>query len=265
MILSTTLGAIYCTASIAIAADATGSGAASGTISAASDGTAASSNAEAAGAIAGRESAAEPVAASHLASEFEAFAGSRENALSLVKGLRNGTPVALTASGQAAASGRLVFSPPTKPMGYGEVSRTLSLTRSYLAAQGITRPTPAQLQMALMGGAATSGSGQSAQTAGTAGVLQLRRQGMGWGQIAQSLNVNPSGHLGTDAQASAEAPVVTGHGSARINNEGAAVNSRVQVGVGARTGLPQGGGMGGGVGLGVGGAAGVGHGLGLGR
>ncbi len=265
LILSTTLGAIYCATSVAAAADTTGSGAASGAISAASGGAAASSAAGAAGAAAGRASIAEPVAASRLASEFAAFAGSRENALSLVRGLRDSTPVALTAGGQAAASSRLIFSPPTKPMGYGEVSRALSLTRSHLAAQGIINPTPAQLQMALMGGATTSGSGQSAQTAGTAGVLQLRRQGMGWGQIAQSLNVSPSGHLATDGQVSAQVPAVTGQGSASVNTEDAVVNSRAQVGVGARTGLPQGGGVGGGVGLGIGGAAGAGHGLGLGR
>ncbi|WP_202636722.1 hypothetical protein [Rugosibacter aromaticivorans] len=259
------LSTIYFATSVAIAAGATASGAASGAISATSGETAASSKTVAAGAISGHESAAELVAANRLAKEFETLAGSRENALSLVKGLRNSMPVSLTVSGQSGASGRLVFSPPTQPMGYGEVSRALSLTQAQFAAQGITNPTPKQLQMVLLGEATASGTGKSAQTIGTAGVLQLRSQGMGWSQIAQSLNVSPSGHLAPDAQVSTRASV-TGRGNANTSSEGTGINSRAQIDAGARTGLLQGGGVGGGgMGLGIGGAAGVGRGLGLGR
>ncbi len=262
------LSTIYFATSVAIAAGATASGTASGAISTASGetATAASSKTIVAGAVSGHESAAELVAANRLATEFETLAGSRENALSLVKGLRSSTPVSLAMSAQSGASSRLVFSPPTQPMGYGEVSRALSLTRDKFAAQGITHPTPEQLRMVLVGEANVSGAGKSAQmagTAGTAGVLQLRSQGMGWGQIGQSLNVSPSGHLAPDAQASTRASALTGRNSA--NGEGVGVNSRTQIDADVRTGRMQGGSVGGGMGLGIGGAAGVGGGLGLGR
>lgn len=260
------LSSIYFATSVAIAAGATTSGTASGTISTASGQTAASSKAAAAGAVSRHESAAELVAANRLASEFETLAGSRENALSLVKGLRSSTPVSLATSAQSDASNRLVFSPPTPPMGYGEVSRALSLTRDKFAAQGITHPTPEQLRTVLMGEANVSGAGRSTQvvgTAGTAGVLLLRSQGMGWGQIGQSLNVSPSGHLLPDAQVSTRASAVTGRNSA--NSEGVGVKSRARIDADAGTGRLQGGSVSGGMGLGIGGAAGVGGGLGLGR
>ncbi|HEY8855807.1 MAG TPA: hypothetical protein VIM43_00460 [Rugosibacter sp.] len=260
------LSTIYFATSVAIAAGATASGTASGATSTASGEMAANSKAAVAGAVSGHESAAELVAANRLATEFETLAGSRENALSLVKGLRSSTPVSLAVSAQSGASGRLVFSPPTQPMGYGEVSRALSLTRDKFAAQGITHPTPEQLRMVLVGEANVSGAGKSAQmagTAGTAGVLQLRSQGMGWGQIGQNLNVSPSGHLAPDAQVSTRASAVTGRKSA--NGEGVGVNSRTQIDADVRTGRMQGGSVGGGMGLGIGGAAGVGGGLGLGR
>lgn len=262
------LSTIYFVTSVAIAAGATASGAASGAISAKSGETAASSKTAAAGAVSGHESAAELVAANHLASEFETLAGSHENALNLINGLRSSTPVSLTASGQSGTSGQLVFSPPTPPMEYGEVSRALSLTRAKLAAQGITNPTPKQLQMVLLGESTAFGTEKSTQvagTAGTAGVLQLRSQGMGWGQIAQTLNVSPSAHVATDAPVSTRGSAMTGHESANTNGESAGISGRAQIDTGVRTKQLQGGSVGGGMGLGIGGAASVGHGLGLGR
>lgn len=250
-----TMSTIYFAASVAMAADATATGTASGAVSTASGGTSASSESAVTGAFSRHESAAEMAAANRLASEFETLAGSRENAMSLVKGLRNGTSVPLTLSGQSGASGRLVFSPPTQPMGYGEVSRALSLTRDKLAAQGISYPTPEQLHTVLMGGATVSGA------AGTAGVLQLRSQGMGWKQIAQNLDVNLKGNdLVTDTQASPRSLAVTGGGSANANGEGVGVKSRTQIDAGVRTGVLQGSG-----GIGIGGGVSAGGGLGLGR
>lgn len=237
------MSTIYFSASVAMAAGATATGRAS-----------ASSESAVTGAFSRHESAAEMAAANRLASEFETLAGSRENAMSLVKGLRNGTSVPLTLSGQSGASSRLVFSPPTQPMGYGEVSRALSLTRDKLAAQGISYPTPEQLHRVLMGEATASG------TAGTAGVLHLRSQGMGWKQIAQNLDVNLKGNdLVTDTQASTRSLAVTGRGSANVNGEGVGVKSRTQIDAGARAGVLQGGG------IGIGGGVSAGGGLGLGR
>jgi hypothetical protein len=118
----------------------------------------------------------------NISSTFESFAGSDANSRSLVTGLRTGSEITLSAEGQKDA----VFTPPTRPMGIGNVTISLALARQELAANGITNPTPAQLETALMGGDLQVGS----QTIHMNGVLQLRAQGMGWGQIAHSMNVN---------------------------------------------------------------------------
>ncbi|MBI4205570.1 MAG: hypothetical protein HY527_11140 [Betaproteobacteria bacterium] len=109
------------------------------------------------------------------------FSGS--NATSLQQGLRNGTTVTLTGSGQSAT-----FTPPTGHMGNGEVERAMTLASRDLAQAGITNPTPEQLEAAMMGGTVTNAQGQ---TSTLDGVLVLRSQGMGWGQIAQTIGVHP--------------------------------------------------------------------------
>jgi len=116
-----------------------------------------------------------------ISSSFESFAGSRDNANSLVTGLRTGSTITLSAEGQEAVS----FDPPTRPMGYGNVTISLSLARQQLAAQGITDPTPSQLETALMGGDLQVGD----RTVALDGVLQMRASGMGWGQIAHTNGV----------------------------------------------------------------------------
>lgn len=114
-----------------------------------------------------------------IAADFESFAGSNENATALVTGLRNRTEITLMQEGQPSAT----FTPPTKPMGYGNVSTSLALAKYQLAQQGITEPTPEQLATALNGGTITV----DGQTVQYQGVLQMRADGMGWGQIAQQL------------------------------------------------------------------------------
>lgn len=121
-----------------------------------------------------------------LVGEFTGLAGSTENATALVNGLRTGGSITLTdpyavppPPGTPAPT--TTFSPGTKPMGYGNVRIALSLARVQLANQGITNPTPQQLQGALVG---TSGPGGTTQ-----GILEMRASGMGWGQIANSMGV----------------------------------------------------------------------------
>lgn len=122
-----------------------------------------------------------------LAAGFGTFAGSNANASRLVAGLRNGTPVVLRTSGAPGQPPtKVAFDPPTRPMGYGNVFISLALARQQLLNAGITRPTPDQIQTALMGGSITTGSGGTAQTTRFPGVLTQRSHGLGWGQIAQS-------------------------------------------------------------------------------
>ena len=112
-----------------------------------------------------------------IAPQYETFAGSRDNLESLAAGLRQGKEVTLTAPGETTAS----FTPTTRPMGYGNITRALDLTSRKLAADGIANPTPQELSAAMQD------------------VLQLRSQGMGWGKIAHTIGVHPSGHASTTA------------------------------------------------------------------
>lgn len=129
------------------------------------------------------------VPANRIASRFESLAGSPENAASLVAGLRTGTEITLTSPD---ATTGIRFIPTTRPMGYGNITQALSLAQRTLTAQGITEPTPEQLQIALNGATVTTVDASGAtQTVAVPGVLQLRSQGMGWGQIAHQLSLSP--------------------------------------------------------------------------
>jgi hypothetical protein len=118
-----------------------------------------------------------------LVDSYTDLAGSRENASSLVNGLRTGSSITLTdPSVPPGSSAPTTFSPGTKPMGYGNVRIALSLARTQLASQGIANPTPTELQGALVGTSGTTGTSSQ-------GVLQMRASGMGWGEIANSMGV----------------------------------------------------------------------------
>lgn len=188
---------------------------------------------------------ADAVTAGRIASRFESLAGSTENAASLVAGLRSGSEITL-ASPDAATG--VVFTPTTRPMGYGSITRALSLAQRQLAAQGVTKPTPTQLNAALNGGTLTTvdGSGAS-QAVEMAGVLQLRSQGMGWGQIAHQLDVSsgnrplpvstsmaPSAQAGVDLRGSShgQGAIVSGDGGilhGRAPGQGGAAHGSAQV------------------------------------
>jgi hypothetical protein len=118
-----------------------------------------------------------------LISKFTSFAGSTTNAESLVNGLRNGSPVALQSTTPMTPG--VTFTSPTKPMGFGNVNIALSLARSDLASQGITQPTPSQIETALLGGPLTTANGSTTLP----GILTLRSRGEGWGEIAHALGI----------------------------------------------------------------------------
>lgn len=113
---------------------------------------------------------------------FESFAGSSDNLASLTRGLHSGRQITLTGNGQKA-----VFVSPTRPMDYGDITRALDLAQRQLAAQGISNPTPGQLQTALLGGTLITLKG----TVVYRGVLQMHSDGMGWSQIAHSVGIQP--------------------------------------------------------------------------
>jgi hypothetical protein len=97
-----------------------------------------------------------------LVERYAGLAGSQKNAQALVTGLRDSSTIRLH-SGESAVT----IEPPTQKMGYGNIDHALALAEASL--EGIANPTPQQLKSALMG------------------VLEKRADGMGWGQIANSL------------------------------------------------------------------------------
>ncbi len=134
-----------------------------------------------------------------ISNDFSSFLGSDSTAV--VTGLRNGTPITLTSTTTTASptpgglpvttTTTTVITPPTGQMGFGNVYISLALAKQQLSTLGITQPTPEQLQAALTGGTITqtTGTGATATTTTTnlQGILTMRSQNMGWGQIAQNL------------------------------------------------------------------------------
>ena len=120
-----------------------------------------------------------------LVSSFSGFTGSPENAASLVNGLRTGAAITLSGpTGSGNVGEVLTFSAPTRPMGYGNIRIALSLAKAQLVSQGISDPTPTELQGALLGKTIVASDGS---VTATQGILQMRASGMGWGKIANTM------------------------------------------------------------------------------
>jgi hypothetical protein len=113
-----------------------------------------------------------------LVERYTTLAGSKENATSLVTGLRDGKQVTLTRG-----TAKETFTPKTGKMGYGNIDNALALAEASLTKLQITEPTPSELEAALTGGKVTTKSGDVKLE----GILKMRADGMGWGQIANSL------------------------------------------------------------------------------
>ena len=127
--------------------------------------------------------------ATRIATSFTNLAGSMDNALALVRALRNGTAVTLTTPPTGTGTGTTPpptstsFTPPTGKMGWGNAFIALALAQDSLTRAGILKPTAEQLQAALLGGDVTLADGTSVTLKG---VLQMRADGIGWGQIAHA-------------------------------------------------------------------------------
>lgn len=128
-----------------------------------------------------------PAASTKLSTQYAEFAGSQDNANALITGLRDDTPVTLTATTGALSfvTPSATFTPATGKLGLGEVNIALSLAKAALEKEGITNPTPTQLAAALNGGTFATTNGTVTMT----GVLAQRQDGQGWGQIAKSMGV----------------------------------------------------------------------------
>ncbi len=146
------------------------------------------------------------VPADRLAERYAELAGSPEAAADLVGELRTGgdftvtdtvtTPVldangdpVLDANGNPQTTTTTVersIANPAGPMGYGEINITLSMAQALLESGAYP-----DLQSALTGLETTvTNADGTTTTTSSGGVLVMRADGMGWGQIAQELGFN---------------------------------------------------------------------------
>jgi hypothetical protein len=105
-----------------------------------------------------------------LIQRYTELAGSKENATSLVTGLREGKQVTLKQNGNTGT-----FTPTLEKMGYGNIDHALGLAQASIGSNA----TPADLKSVLMGGTVNSVAYE--------GILNMRASGLGWGVIAQEL------------------------------------------------------------------------------
>jgi len=174
-----------------------------------------------------------------ISGRFGTFAGSDENLQSLATGLRHGTEITLVGSGDESLS----FTPPTRPMGYGNVTHALNLASRQLAAAGITDPTAEEIHAAMLGGTVSTPGGPVTLQ----GVLQLRSEGMGWGQIAHTLGLRPGRQVSNSAATSAPATAAAARAAGPANRGGGqggivtaggnAFGHGTKIGTGVTTGL----------------------------
>ena len=202
---------------------------------------------------------------SRISSDFNTFAGSTDNSNSLVTGLRSGSPITLSSTDAKGVTTTTTFTPATGKMGNGNVFISLALAKNQLAGLGITQPTAQQIQAALNGGIVTLPNGD---TRTLTGVLTLRAQGMGWGQIAhaQGTKLGPVISGMKAANAHVHAPVTTSTTSARVSgvtNASGASAGGVTTAAGSNPG--KGNAYGHGITTGAGGSAGQGGGNAYGR
>lgn len=141
--------------------------------------------------------------ADKISSSFENFAGSEDNALALVIGLRGGAEITLVETTPATTDPETgepvepvevetVFTPETGAMGYGEIYIALGLARASLDKLGITEPTAAEVVASLNGGVVIINPGETPETEEEVeldGVLVLRADGYGWGKVAKTLGL----------------------------------------------------------------------------
>lgn len=138
--------------------------------------------------------------ADKISDSFVEYAGSEDNALALVIGLRGGTEITLVETTPATTDPETgdpveptevetVFTPATGPMGYGEIYIALGLARASLDELGITEPTAAEVVASLNGGVVVIGGPEAPEEVTLDGVLTLRANKYGWGKIAKELGV----------------------------------------------------------------------------
>ena len=134
----------------------------------------------------GQTSSGSTTPATNIGNDYSYFL-KNVNSRQVVNDLRNGQWTTTTTDANTGVTTTSTEALPTGKMGYGNVKISLALAQHSLSQQNppITQPTSEQLHTALMGGQMVQGD----QSTMTTGILQMRADGMGWGQIAQKYNV----------------------------------------------------------------------------
>lgn len=135
-----------------------------------------------------------PAVVDRAVTQFSTVTCTEDNARKLIEALHSGNEVTLTSD-----KGESVTFKPTSQLGYGEAYLAMSLAVETLRQNGITGcATPEQWRSVLIGGplsgatttsAVSSSSASASSTSNFPGILVLRQQGQGWGQIAQTTHV----------------------------------------------------------------------------
>ncbi|HEX7971804.1 MAG TPA: hypothetical protein VF501_06250, partial [Thiobacillus sp.] len=122
-----------------------------------------------------------------LSAEFAGFLGGETQAGAVVSGLRQGTAFSFN-DGTGTST---PIAPPTGTMGYGNVRIALRLAQAELSKLGITQPTAGELSAVLLGG--------TIDGTRVNGILAMRADGMGWGQIAKTYGMTVGQIMGKGA------------------------------------------------------------------
>jgi hypothetical protein len=122
--------------------------------------------------------------ATNISNEYSYFL-KNVNSQPVVNDLRNGQWTTTVTDPKTNVTTTTTEALPTGKMGFGNVKISLALAQESLRQQGILQPTSEQLRTTLVGGQMVPGD----STTTTNGILQMRAEGMGWGQIAQKYDV----------------------------------------------------------------------------
>jgi hypothetical protein len=134
--------------------------------------------------ILAQTSSASSTPATNISNDYSYFLKNVDSK-QVVNDLRNGQWTTTTTDPQTNVTTTNTEALPTGKMGFGNVKISLALAQESLRQQGIVQPTSKQLHTSLMGGQMVPGD----STTTTNGILQMRAEGMGWGQIAQKYDV----------------------------------------------------------------------------
>lgn len=158
-----------------------------------------------------------PAVVQRITTEVGGLACSPETVEQLVNALHTGASVTITGDGKSAT-----FNASGAHLGYGEAYIALALAAQELRNAGIsTCATPDQWHAVLLGGplqtTVTTTSTNSVATAGSSstfpGIVTLHSQGQGWGQIAQTTNLQLSSVI-SNTSSSSNTASATNAGSA---------------------------------------------------